>query len=82
MKHETDGWAQIDKYRFKPKSLHFSGCFFTTIVNCLVNEGYIRYVFAHLNPGKNFDEHVRVKVLGDDHLICSSTEVDMSGPHV
>jgi hypothetical protein len=39
-------------------------------------------VFAHLNPGKNFDEHVRVKVLGDDHLICSSTEVDMSGPHV
>jgi hypothetical protein len=61
------------------KSSHFSGCFFTTIVNNLVHEFYLRYVFALRHPDKMFKDHVRMKVLGDDHIYCFSNEtLDMN----
>lgn len=77
--HETQAVARLGKYEFKPKAINFSGCFLTTIINCLVNEGYMRYVFQRLNPGMFFDVHVRLKVLGDDHVLCFSDQVKMDG---
>ncbi|AIY32625.1 polyprotein [Fisavirus 1] len=67
--------AQILDVLIKFKTTHFSGCFFTTIVNNLVNELYIRFCFQKMCPGKIFREHVRAKVLGDDHIYCFSDEV-------
>lgn len=72
IKHETESPAQLGKFRFTTKSNHMSGCFYTTIVNCLVNEGYFRWCFRNLNPALIYDEHVRAKVLGDDHIAKAS----------
>lgn len=66
--HELESPAQLGRFRFWTRSNHMSGCFYTTIVNCLVNEGYMRYCFSRLNPHLSYDEHVRLKVLGDDHV--------------
>jgi hypothetical protein len=56
------------------KTTHFSGCFFTTIVNVIVHELYLRHVFAQLCPQLSFDENVRAKIVGDDHIYCFSDE--------
>lgn len=72
IKHETESPAQLGATRFWTKSNHMSGCFYTTIVNCLVNEGYFRWAFAKLNPTLIYDEHVRCKFLGDDHIAKAS----------
>lgn len=72
IKHETESPAQLGPFRFWTKSNHMSGCFYTTIVNCLVNEGYFRWAFARLNPALIYDEHVRAKFLGDDHIAKAS----------
>ncbi|APG77925.1 hypothetical protein [Beihai picorna-like virus 68] len=54
---------------------HKSGTLFTTILNCLVNEFYVRYAFLNACPGKCFDDYCRIKTLGDDHIISVSTDV-------
>jgi len=54
---------------------HLSGCFFTTIINNLVNEMYLRYIFGLSEPHLFFEDHVRLKVLGDDHIFCFSDRV-------
>uniref|UniRef100_F1KPM0 Genome polyprotein n=1 Tax=Ascaris suum TaxID=6253 RepID=F1KPM0_ASCSU len=64
------GFVQIGDRLIKQASGHFSGSFLTTIVNCLVNEAYMRYVFMKKCPGRNFDDNVRMKCLGDDHVLC------------
>ncbi|APQ44558.1 polyprotein, partial [Posavirus sp.] len=69
-RYHRSGYVQIGNKLIKQVSGHFSGSFLTTIVNCLVNEAYIRYVFRMKCPGRNFDENVRMKCLGDDHIIC------------
>jgi len=66
--------AQVLNVLIKFGTTHFSGCFFTTIVNNLINELYIRYCFSKLCPELIFSEHVRLKVLGDDHIYCFSDE--------
>lgn len=56
-------------------NMHFSGCFFTTIINNIVHEAYIRYIFSKVCGQFVFDECVRMKVLGDDHIYCVSGDV-------
>ncbi|APG78468.1 hypothetical protein [Hubei picorna-like virus 11] len=76
IRHQTQGYVQIADRLFYQTQGHFSGCMFTTLVNCLVNEAYIRYCFMRQCPGKFFDSSVRVKTLGDDHIICVASDVD------
>uniref|UniRef100_F1KPN4 Genome polyprotein n=1 Tax=Ascaris suum TaxID=6253 RepID=F1KPN4_ASCSU len=76
VRHQTQGYVQIADRLFYQTQGHFSGCMFTTLVNCLVNEAYIRYCFMRQCPGKFFDSSVRVKTLGDDHIICVANDVD------
>nr|QKN88984.1 MAG: polyprotein [Picornavirales sp.] len=68
VKHEIDSPLQMGRILMKVKSNHMSGCFFTTIINCLVNEGYMRYAFHKICPTKIYDKEVRMKFLGDDHI--------------
>jgi hypothetical protein len=42
----------------------------------LVNELYFRYIFAKRFKTLYFDEHCRIKVLGDDHILCLSESLD------
>ncbi|APQ44501.1 polyprotein [Basavirus sp.] len=51
------------------RGYHPSGCLFTTIINCLVNEIYFRYIFTKRFPLRNFDHYCRLKVHGDDHIL-------------
>lgn len=69
---QTEAPLQIGGTRFKLKVNHNSGCILTTVLNCVVNEVYIRYAFYRLNPRLKFDKHVRCVVLGDDHIISHS----------
>lgn len=82
VEHQTQAAAQIGPYRFSTYSNHMSGCFFTTIINCLVNEGYLRYAFIKLNKGKRFEEHIRMVCLGDDHVVSFTEEIEFNGPDV
>jgi hypothetical protein len=82
VRHETEAEAFLGVYGFKPRAMHFSGCFFTTIINIIVNEGYLRYVFGKLNPTLFYDDHARAKILGDDHVICVSKTSKFDGPSV
>ncbi|APG78878.1 hypothetical protein 1 [Beihai picorna-like virus 112] len=60
-----------------------SGHTLTTVINCLVNVLYHKFLFAVLtetdpvkhNMQKNFDKHVRMVVFGDDVLVSVSDEM-------
>ena len=64
--------AQVMDMLIKFYCTHFSGCFFTTIVNNIVHELYLRYVFAVNCPNLVFEHHVRAKLCGDDHIYSFS----------
>ena len=82
LEHETNYDAQLGSYKFHTISNHMSWCFFTTIVNCLVNEAYLRYCFLKMNPTRIFDKCIRLKVLGDDHVVCVKEGVEFSGRQI
>ena len=82
LEHETNSDAQLGSYKFHTISNHMSGCFFTTIVNCLVNEAYLRYCFLKMNPTRIFDKCIRLKVLGDDHVVYVNEGVELSGRQI
>nr|BDV27094.1 putative polyprotein [Pyongtaek Culex picornavirus] len=59
---------------------HFSGCFFTTILNILVHELYIRYIFKEMSlknrrGNLNFEDELSLIVLGDDHIYGVSNNI-------
>lgn len=72
--HEVNAFAQVLNVMFRTNGNHFSGNFWTTILNCLVNELYFRYIFKVQFPHHLYDEHVRGKFLGDDHVLCVSDD--------
>nr|ULF99744.1 MAG: putative polyprotein [Picornavirales sp.] len=78
VKQQCFSGAQVYDFMVYYKCTHFSGCFFTTIVNNLVNELYLRYIFARVYPTEIFEKHVRAKILGDDHIYCFSDECSLS----
>ncbi|APQ44495.1 polyprotein [Basavirus sp.] len=76
--HETKSPLQIRNRMYWLKSNHFSGCFFTTILNCLVSEAYIRYCFTRLDPTLVYWEDYRIRTLGDDNIISVSDRVNIT----
>jgi hypothetical protein len=69
----------IGSIKFRPSSMNASGSVFTTHLNCLVNEAYMRYTFLSVCPGLRFDDCVRIKCHGDDHLLCTTKATGFSG---
>ncbi|APQ44491.1 polyprotein [Basavirus sp.] len=76
--HETRSLCQVGSTIFRTRSNHFSGCFWTTILNCLVVVLYFMYVFKRLLPEKTFLDICRIKVLGDDNIIAVSPDLDIT----
>lgn len=75
IKHQIDSPAQVLNYEFRTVANHMSGCFFTTLMNCLVHEAYWRLVFNRLCPHYIFEQEVRCRFLGDDNIIKPSSNV-------
>lgn len=73
--HEMFTPAQFGYLKFWTKNNHMSGCFWTTILNCFVNEGYMRYCFARKYPTLVFDRHIRMICLGDDHVLAMKEDI-------
>lgn len=73
--HEVRSKCQIGRYLVRFKLTQVSGCFLTTIVNCIVNDLNFRYCFYKLDPSLNYDKHVDASYMGDDHLIGVSEAV-------
>uniref|UniRef100_F1KPM4 Genome polyprotein n=1 Tax=Ascaris suum TaxID=6253 RepID=F1KPM4_ASCSU len=68
--YHRKGYVQIGSKLIHQAAGNFSGSLITTILNCLINEAYVRYSFGRACPGHNFESCVRMKCLGDDHVIC------------
>nr|ULF99706.1 MAG: putative polyprotein [Picornavirales sp.] len=75
VRHELSPNVQFGDTRMKFKHSHFSGCFFTTAENCLVNELYFMYCFDSVYPDKEWAEETRFVALGDDHLVACSEDI-------
>lgn len=80
LENQVDPFVQYDRWLIEMKTSHFSGCFFTTVVNNLVHELYLRYVFAIVYPDLRFSENVRCKILGDDHIYSFSRKAQQLNP--
>lgn len=72
VKTQTDSPIQVQNRKYYLRTSHFSGCFFTTIINILVHEMYIRYVYQTLVDDVPFEQGLRLKILGDDHIYAVS----------
>ncbi len=67
IKHETNGKVMMGDFIFR-SIMNYSGCFLTTIINCIcLNLGF-RYVFKTDFPFLDFDDFIKLVILGDDHL--------------
>nr|QKN88983.1 MAG: polyprotein [Picornavirales sp.] len=64
----------LGDYDCYPYSINPSGNLFTTIINSIVNEMYLRYMFYKVNPNKIFDDYIHAIVYGDDAIL--SVELD------
>lgn len=73
VEHELSTNVQIGDARLKFKHSHFSGCFFTTPENCLVNELYFMYCFYRIYPDGDWAD-IQFIALGDDHLVAVPVE--------
>ena len=73
VEHELSTNVQIGDARLKFKHSHFSGCFFTTPENCLVNELYFMYCFYSIYPDGDWAD-IQFIALGDDHLVAVPVE--------
>lgn len=76
--HQVKSPVIVERHLLTFENTQFSGCFFTTILNCLVHDAMLRYIFE-LNCEKagvnlDFETNVRAKILGDDHIYCFSDE--------
>nr|QRD99392.1 MAG: polyprotein [Posavirus sp.] len=65
-------------FSFKTVAAHFSGCCFTTIINNIMNEMYMRYCFHKLYPSLIFDNNVHCIFYGDDHILAVPSTLDFS----
>nr|UFT26907.1 putative polyprotein [Drosophila-associated picorna-like virus] len=76
--HQVKSPVIVEKHLLTLENTQFSGCFFTTILNCLVHDAMLRYIYDLVmeKAGKNleFEANVRAKILGDDHIYCFSNE--------
>nr|ULF99729.1 MAG: putative polyprotein [Picornavirales sp.] len=75
VEHELCPRVQFGDVRMEFCHSHFSGCFFTTAENCLVNELYFMYCFDQVYPNLDWNEETRFVALGDDHLVACSENI-------
>lgn len=68
MKHEMEGKVMMGNLIFK-SVMNYSGCFLTTIINCICLNLAFRYIFKVRFMLLDFDDHVKIVILGDDHVI-------------
>lgn len=64
--------SQFDDQLVYFQVTYFSGLFLTSIMNNINHEIYLRYMFEKAEPNRIFDDHVRLKLGGDDHIYCFS----------
>ncbi|APG78960.1 hypothetical protein [Beihai picorna-like virus 65] len=76
-KHQVESPVQLGLYLVSFNAYHFSGCVLTAIINCIQNVLYFMYCYYKLGNRGAFFRNVRVKVLGDDHLINVAKTVNM-----
>lgn len=76
--HEVHSPCQIEAYLIEFALTQVSGCFLTTIINCMVNDLNFRYCFYQLSPSLNYDENVDATFMGDDHIIAVSDKVSVT----
>ena len=70
----------FDGDRITPRSINTSGNLFTTIVNCIVNELYLRSAFYYYHPDSDFDSNISCLFYGDDMLYTVGPDVDLTFP--
>nr|ULF99746.1 MAG: putative polyprotein [Picornavirales sp.] len=75
VEHELCPRVQFGDVRMEFAHSHFSGCFFTTAENCLVNELYFMYCFDQVYPSLDWNTETRFVALGDDHLVACSENI-------
>ncbi|APG78423.1 hypothetical protein [Wuhan insect virus 10] len=76
--NQTLSPIQMEDVKVWMRCSHFSGLFFTTLVNIVVQGLMMRYVFAIHASHLQYADHVRDKMLGDDGVICVS---DLAAPY-
>jgi hypothetical protein len=75
LKHECYSPFILGEWTGYVRDVNFSGCWVTTIINCIVNDFYQRWAFSHICPGLMYDDHVTTIILGDDHVSSFSDDV-------
>jgi hypothetical protein len=75
-RHETEMPFIIGKWKLRTKCNNASGGFWTTILNCITAELYFRYGFKKDHPGKIFEAFISLVILGDDHIVSVSKEIE------
>eukprot|EP01084_Bolivina_argentea_P092122 165772_1 len=78
--HQSKG-AKIQYGRFLILFLcaHFSGVFWTTVLNIIVNDIYQRLAFIEICPKMEFEDHVRAALHGDDNRLKISRAAVKAG---
>ncbi len=78
IRHETSAPFQIGDRLVKVKCSNLSGCFLTTVVNCIQNNFYVRFCFYRKYPHHQADNELGTCVLGDDLVYSVSDRVEMT----
>nr|QRD99373.1 MAG: polyprotein [Posavirus sp.] len=76
LNHDVYPTVVAGPFSFRTVCAHFSGCCFTTIINNIMNELYMRYCFRKLYPRLDFDTNIHCLFYGDDHLLCMDKDMD------
>jgi hypothetical protein len=80
LNHECYSRCLLGPFIFRVRNNNCSGGFFTTIINCLQNDFYLRWAFRNIFPYESYDDKVVSVLLGDDHhtSFCDTLQVN---PH-
>lgn len=76
--HETQCPFQIGDKLVKVKVSNKSGCFMTTIINCIMNRIYFMCCFYKKFPSLTFKECIALVILGDDNTYSAKNGIDFT----
>lgn len=76
--HETQCPFQIGDKLVKVKVSNKSGCFMTTIINCIMNRIYFMCCFYKKFPSLTFKECIALVILGDDNTYSAKDGIDFT----
>jgi len=75
-KHDTTSGKFIGDYLIHTLANNDSGGLWTTILNCITADLYLRYAWKTRYPHLRFSDYVRAVILGDDHILAISEKVE------